>query len=64
MFKGSFHFFSFGMAFGMLLFDCFLFVFLIYYLEAVLPIDDSPRQNLFFIFKVSFLYIIIKYVKF
>lgn len=55
MFEGSFYFFSFGMAFGMLIFNCFLLIFLIYYFDAVLPFDDSPRRKPFFIFEVSFL---------
>lgn len=55
MFIDSSHSFSVGMAFAMLIFDSFLLMFLIYYLDAVLPFDDSPRRHPLFIFKVIFL---------
>ncbi|KAI1729462.1 ABC transporter domain-containing protein [Ditylenchus destructor] len=50
MFSGSTTSFTFGLAFLMLLFDCVLMVALIYYLDSVVPTDESPRKHpLFFL---------------
>lgn len=54
MFAGSSLSFSFGLAYVMLLLNCGLLAFLIFYWDAVFPTDDSPRRSPFFIFGVIF----------
>lgn len=55
MFDNSFNQFSFGMAYLMLILDCILLLFLIYYLDAVLPYNNFSHRNPFFIFSVNFI---------
>jgi hypothetical protein len=51
IFSGSTQQFTIGLAMIMLIFDCTLFSFLIYYLESVLPTDDSPKRHPLFFFQ-------------
>lgn len=55
MFADSTHEFSVGFAMIMLIVDICIMSFFIFYLDAVVPTDDSPRKSPFFIFPVSFL---------
>ncbi len=47
------HSFTVGWALVMLLVDCAIMIFLIYYLDAIRPTDDSPRKHPLFIFRVG-----------
>jgi hypothetical protein len=51
IFSGSTQQFTIGLAMIMLIFDCALFSFLIYYLDSVLPTDDSPKRHPLFFFQ-------------
>jgi hypothetical protein len=51
IFSGPQQQFTIGLAMIMLIFDCILFSFLIYYLESVLPTDDSPKRHPLFLFQ-------------
>jgi hypothetical protein len=52
LFADPLHPFSVGYAFVMLLADTGLLLLLIYYVDAVLPTDDSPRRHPLFFLKV------------
>jgi hypothetical protein len=51
IFSGSTQQFTLGWAMIMLIFDSTLFSFLIYYLDSVLPTDDSPKRHPLFFFE-------------
>uniref|UniRef100_A0A915E7R5 ABC transporter domain-containing protein n=1 Tax=Ditylenchus dipsaci TaxID=166011 RepID=A0A915E7R5_9BILA len=50
-FAGSTRSFTLGLAFLMLLFDCLCMALMIYYLDCVVPTDDSPRKPMLFFLK-------------
>jgi hypothetical protein len=56
LFAGGTHQFTIGLAMLMLLIDSVLFSFLMGYMDAVMPLDDSPKKHpFFFLVKFNFL---------